>query len=104
MIIRERSLYFFNNEFLSDVYFVVELFLNEIDDFFELDLKKCKMVIFVYKFVLVIGSLVFYVMFYGEMVGKNDIIIVFDCEYESFLELFCFLYSDEVYLILDNVM
>lgn len=44
----------FNNEFMSDVYFFV---------------GKCdKLRILVYKYVMVISSLVFYVMFYGRMV------------------------------------
>ncbi|XP_068751655.1 BTB/POZ domain-containing protein 6-like [Montipora capricornis] len=102
--IRERSLYLFNNELLSDVHFVAELSLNETDDSLEPDPKKCKMAIPAHKLVLAIGSSVFYAMFYGEMAGKNDTIIVSDCEYESLLELFRFLYSDEVHLTPDNVM
>lgn len=35
-------------------------------------------------------------MFYGDLVEKKDSIDVADCEYESLLELFRFLYSDEV--------
>lgn len=53
---------------------------------------------------LAIGSPVFYAMFYGEMAEKCDDISVPDCEYESLLELFRFLYSDEVDLTPDNVM
>lgn len=60
--------------------------------------------ILVYKFVLVISSLVFYVMFFGELVEMMNFINFFDCEYLSLLELFCFIYSDEVNLDVDNVM
>ena len=74
--IRERSSYLFNNELLSDVHFVAELSLNETDDFLEPDPKKCKMAIPAHKLVLAIGSSVFYAMFYGEMAGKNDTIVV----------------------------
>ena len=103
--VRERSLYLFNNELLSDVNFVVEMSLDENDDdSLELDSKKCKMVIPAHKLVLAIGSPVFYAMFYGELADKSDSINVPDCEYESLLELFRFLYSDEVDLTADNVM
>ncbi|XP_068751657.1 BTB/POZ domain-containing protein 6-like [Montipora capricornis] len=102
--IRERSSYLFNNELLSDVHFVAELSLNETDDFLEADPKKCKIAIPAHKLVLAIGSSVFYAMFYGEMAGESDTIVVSDCEYESLLELFRFLYSDEVHFTPDNVM
>jgi len=103
--IRERSSYLFNNELLSDVNFVVEMTLDENDDdSLELNSKKCKMVIPAHKLVLAIGSPVFYAMFYGELAEKSGSITVPDCEYESLLELFRFLYSDEVDLTADNVM
>ena len=105
--IRERSSYLFNNELLSDVNFVVEMSLDGNDDdgdSLELDSKKCKMVIPAHKLVLAIGSPVFYAMFYGGLADKSDSINLPDCEYESLLELFRFLYSDEVDLTADNVM
>ena len=103
--IRERCSYLFNNELLSDVNFVVEMSLDESDDdCLELGSKKCKMVIPAHKFVLAIGSPVFFAMFYGELAERSGSINVPDCEYESLLELFRFLYSDEVDLTPDNVM
>lgn len=100
--IRERSAYLFNNELLSDVNFVVKTSSNENDD--QCSAKKSKMVIPAHKFVLAIGSPVFFAMFYGELAEKKDSIDVVDCEYESLLELFRFLYSDEVKFNPDNVM
>jgi len=62
------------------------------------------MVIPAHKFVLSIGSPVFFAMFYGELAEKRDSIDVVDCEYESLLELFRFLYSDKVNFNPNNVM
>ena len=35
-------------------------------------------------------------MFYGELAETKDSIELSDCEYESMLGLFCYMYSDEV--------
>ena len=43
-------------------------------------------------------------MFYGQMAETKDSIELPDCEYESLLELFRFLYSDNVNLSGSNVM
>lgn len=58
----------------------------------------------VYKFVLVVSSFVFYVMFFGDLVESKNKIVLFDCDFESFMEFFWFLYSDEVDLIGSLVM
>ena len=51
------------------------------------------------------GSPVFEAMFYGELAETNDTIELPDyCDYESLLELFRYLYSDEVNLSGSNVM
>ena len=47
---------------------------------------------------------VFFAMFYGQMAETKDSIELPDCEYESLLELFRFLYSDNVNLSGSNVM
>ena len=57
-----------------------------------------------HKFVLAISSPVFYAMFYGELAETKDDVAICDCEYESLLELFRFIYSDEANLTPDNVM
>ena len=67
----------------------------------ESDSKK---VIPAHKFVLAISSPVFFAMFYGQMAETKDSIDLPDCEYESLLELFRFLYSDKVNLSESNVM
>ena len=49
-----------------------------------------------HKFVVAIGSPVFCAMFYGKMAEITDSITLPDCEYDSLLEFFRYLYSDEV--------
>ena len=46
----------------------------------------------------------FHAMFYGELAETKDSVEISDCEYESLLELFRFIYSDEANLTPDNVM
>ena len=97
--IRERTKFIFNNELLSDVKFVVPASHNEIES------RKSQMKrIPAHKFILAISSPVFYAMFYGEMAETSGTIQLPDCDYESLLELFRFLYSDEVNLSGSNVM
>ena len=57
-----------------------------------------------HKFVLAISSPVFFAMFYGQMAETTDSIELPDCEYESLLELFRFMYTDEANLSGSNVM
>ncbi|XP_022810556.1 BTB/POZ domain-containing protein 6-like [Stylophora pistillata] len=90
----ERTAFIFNNDLLSDVKFVVPVSTGE---------SETK-VIPAHKFVLAISSPVFFAMFYGQMAENKDSIELPDCEYESLLELFCFLYSDKVNLTGYNVM
>ena len=92
----ERTAFIFNNELLSDVKFVVPFSPSEI----ELRTK----VIPAHKFVLAVSSPVFFAMFYGQMAETKDSIELPDCDYESLLELFRFLYSDKVNLRESNVM
>ncbi|KAL9980020.1 hypothetical protein ACROYT_G008551 [Oculina patagonica] len=93
--IKERSKYMFNNDLFSDVKFVVPKAINE---------SESKQVIPAHKFVLSISSPVFEAMFYGELAETGDSIELPDCEYESLLELFRYMYSDEVILSGNNVM
>ena len=96
--ITERTKFIFNNELLSDVKFVVPASHNESEN------RKSQKCIPAHKFILAISSPVFYAMFYGEMAETADTIQLPDCDYESLLELFRFLYSDEVNLSGSNVM
>ncbi|XP_078361265.1 BTB/POZ domain-containing protein 6-like [Oculina patagonica] len=93
--IRERSKYMFNNDLFSDVKFVVRGANSE---------SESKQVIPAHKFVLSISSPVFEAMFYGELAETGDAIELPDCEYESLLELFRYMYSDEAMLSGSNVM
>ena len=93
--IAEKTAFIFNKELLSDVKFVVQMSTDESDS---------KKVIPAHKFVLAISSPVFFAMFYGQMAETKDSIELPDCEYESLLELFRFMYSDNVNLSGSNVM
>ena len=93
--IAEKTAFIFNKELLSDVKFVVPMSTDE---------SESKKVIPAHKFVLAINSPVFFAMFYGQIAETKDSIELPDCEYESLLELFRFLYSDKVNLSGSNVM
>ena len=93
--ITERTAFIFNTEILSDVKFVVPVSTGE---------SESKKVIPAHKFVLAISSPVFFAMFYGQMAETANSIELPDCDYESLLELFRCLYSDEVNLSGSNVM
>ena len=91
----ERTTFIFNTELLSDVKFVVPASSGE---------SESKKMIPAHKFVLAISSPVFCAMLYGQMAETRDSIELPDCEYESLLEMFCYLYSDKVNLSGRNVM
>ena len=93
-----RTKFIFNNELLSDVKFVAPASNSESES------RKSQKSIPAHKFVLAISSPVFYAMFYGEMAETASTIELPDCDYESLLELFRYLYSDEVNLGGSNVM
>ena len=90
--IRERCEAIFNQELLSDVKFVV------------CDSQGESKTIPAHKFVLAISSPVFFAMFFGKVAEIKDPVEISDCEYESLLELFRFIYSDKANLNADNVM
>ena len=95
--IRERGIFMFNSDLLSDVRLVVRASSDESDA------KKSKMAIPAHKFVLSICSPVFFAMFCGEMADKSDSIDLPDCEYEGVLEMLRYMYSEEVKLNENNV-
>ena len=96
--ISERTKFIFNSELLSDVKFVVPASHNESES------RKSQKSIPAHKFVLAISSTVFYAMFYGEMAETAGTVQLPDCDYESLLEMFRYLYSDDVKLSGSNVM
>ena len=93
--IRERAKFMLNNDRLSDVKFIATKSNGE---------SESKQVIPAHKFILAIGSPVFEAMFYGELAETKDTIDLPDCDNESLLELFRYMYSDEVNLSGSNVM
>ena len=95
--IRERTKFMLNNDLFSDVKFVVRKSNSDFE-------SESKQVIPAHKFVLSISSPVFEAMFYGELAETSGCIELPDCEYNSLLELFRFMYSDEVNLSGSNVM
>ena len=94
--ITQRSKFIFNNDLFSDVKFVAQ---NAAQDG-----SESKQVIPAHKLVLAISSPVFEAMFYGELAETSASIELPDCEYDSLLELFRYMYSDEVILSGSNVM
>ena len=91
--IKERCSFLFNNDVLSDVKLIVPAVTST-----ESESKKAKRMISAHKFILSIGSPVFYTMFNGELPETGDSVEVLDCEFETLLEFVRFLYSDEVTL------
>ena len=91
----ERTTFIFDSQLLSDVKFVVPASTGE---------SESKKVIPAHKFVLAISSPVFFAMFYGQMAETTDSIELPDCEYESLLALFRFMYTDEANLSGSNVI
>jgi len=93
--IRERSKFTFDNNLFTDVNFVVQKAHGE---------SESKQVIAAHKLLLSISSPVFEAMFYGQLAETGDSIELPDCEYDSLLELFRYMDSDEVNLSGRNVM
>ena len=94
-VIAQRTTFIFNTDLLSDVKFVVSASIDE---------SESKKVIPAHKFVPAISSPVFYAMFYGQMAETKNAIELPDCDYQSLLEMFHYLYCDKVNLSGDNVM
>ena len=94
--VRERCKFMFSNDLYSDVKFVVRGPAS--------GESESKEVIPAHKFVLSISSPVFEAMFHGKLAETRDCIELPDCKYESLLELFRYMYSDEVNLSGSNVM
>ena len=91
---KERCQAIFNKELLSDVKFVIRDSKNG---------RESK-TIPAHKFVLAISSPVLFSMFDGKLAEKKDRVEIDDCEYESFLELLRFIYSDKTNMNSGNVM
>ena len=81
----ERNEYMWNKSLMSDVKFA---FPNKGD-------TSTYKIIPAHKYVLAVGSPVFYAMFYGGMAEVRDIIEITDSDPDSFLHFLRFLYCDE---------
>ena len=90
--VRERTKFMFNNNLLSDVTFKVR------------SSNGSTVEIPAHKFMLSISSPVFHAMFYGQMAETSDTIELPDSEYDGLLELFRYIYSEEVFLSRSCVM
>ena len=92
--IKERNKFMVNNSLLSDVTFIVH------------DNKSDKEIaVYAHKYVLSIGSPVFFAMFQGPMaVDGAQRIRLPDCDAESFKEFLSFLYCDEVCISEENAV
>lgn len=80
----QRNKRMYNNSLMSDISFIVKDNATG---------KKAS--IPAHKYVLSIGSPVFFRMFYGELAEKSDSMELVDADSESLLEILRFLYSDE---------
>lgn len=79
--IKLRLEYLFNNELLSDITFIVGRERKQIPS---------------HKFILSVGSAVFYAMFHGNFASTKNEIELPDIEPQAFITLLKFLYYDEV--------
>ena len=89
----QRNKRMYNNSLMSDVNFIVK----------DSETEK-KVSIPAHKYVLSIGSPVFYKMFYGDLPERSDSVELMDADSDSLLELLRFLYSDETNLTASCVL
>uniref|UniRef100_H0WD75 BTB domain containing 6 n=1 Tax=Cavia porcellus TaxID=10141 RepID=H0WD75_CAVPO len=89
--LRERNALMFNNELMADVHFVVGP-------------PGAAQRVPAHKYVLAVGSSVFYAMFYGDLAEVKSEIHIPDVEPAAFLVLLKYMYSDEIDLEADTVL
>ncbi|GCC38310.1 hypothetical protein chiPu_0016824 [Chiloscyllium punctatum] len=89
--LRERNAMMYNNELMADVHFIVGP-------------PGCTQRVPAHKYILAVGSSVFYAMFYGELAEDKPDIHIPDVEPAAFLILLKYLYSDEIDLEADTVL
>lgn len=89
----QRNKRMYNNSLMSDVNFIVK----------DSNTRQ-RVSIPAHKYVLSIGSPVFYKMFYGDLAEKKNSVELVDADSESLLELLRFLYSDETNLTASCVL
>ncbi|XP_062901542.1 BTB/POZ domain-containing protein 6-B isoform X1 [Mobula hypostoma] len=89
--LRERNAMMYNNELMADVHFIVGP-------------PGASQRVPAHKYILAVGSSVFYAMFYGELAENQSDIQIPDVEPAAFLILLKYLYSDEIDLEADTVL
>ncbi|XP_038678034.1 BTB/POZ domain-containing protein 6-B isoform X2 [Scyliorhinus canicula] len=89
--LRERNAMMYNNELMADVHFIVGS-------------PGSTQRVPAHKYILAVGSSVFYAMFYGELAEEKSDIPIPDVEPAAFLILLKYLYSDEIDLEADTVL
>ncbi|KAG8514443.1 BTB/POZ domain-containing protein 6 [Galemys pyrenaicus] len=89
--LRERNALMFNSELMADVHFVVGP-------------PGAARRVPAHKYVLAVGSSVFYAMFYGDLAEVKSEIHIPDVEPAAFLILLKYMYSDEIDLEADTVL
>ncbi|XP_067894598.1 BTB/POZ domain-containing protein 6-B isoform X2 [Heterodontus francisci] len=89
--LRERNAMMYNNELMADVHFIVGS-------------PGSSQRVPAHKYILAVGSSVFYAMFYGELAEDKSDIHIPDVEPAAFLILLKYLYSDEIDLEADTVL
>lgn len=89
--LRERNALMFNNELMADVHFIVGP-------------PGGARRVPAHKYVLAVGSSVFYAMFYGDLAEVKSEIHIPDVEPAAFLILLKYMYSDEIDLEADTVL
>ncbi|XP_059540650.1 BTB/POZ domain-containing protein 6 [Myotis daubentonii] len=89
--LRERNALLFNNELMADVHFVVGP-------------PGGAQRVPAHKYVLAVGSSVFYAMFYGDLAEVKPEIHIPDVEPAAFLIMLKYMYSDEIDLEADTVL
>ncbi|XP_051868365.1 BTB/POZ domain-containing protein 6-B isoform X2 [Pristis pectinata] len=89
--LRERNAMMYNNELMADVHFIVGS-------------PGASQRVPAHKYILAVGSSVFYAMFYGELAENKSDIHIPDVEPAAFLILLKYLYSDEIDLEADTVL
>lgn len=96
--LKERGIFMFNNDLLSDVNLVVEASSDKSAP------KKSKVAIPAHKMVLSVCSPVFFAMFCGDLAERSESVNLPDCEYEGVLEMLRYMYGGEPELNEGNVM
>ena len=90
--VRERNMFMFKNELLSDAKFRVGKDDGNIE------------VMHAHKYVLATASPVFFAMLFGDLAENTDMIDVKDCDPESFTEFLRFVYCDHANLNSNSVL